>query len=351
MNNCEVKAGMETGEKRRDRAIDGLRAVMIMLIVLLHSCRFGVSWLSGTLGNLFFFLISGYLLTDSKRWKSFDEGSADAARPGLFVFLWDRLKKIYPAYLLSTAVLFVLGHTKSLILLLANVALVSSGWFWDDETINGPAWFLCVLLIDYVLFYVLNRFVSRKYRPYAVLVLFSLTFGLARINLDLPFLYGRTMSGISEFMLGCLLKYGMNRIPSKLRYPIAAASGVIWAAALTAAVIFGADRALIDGGVFYAVILVPLLVISTVYGRFIPKCFSLYPLALLGEKSMYLFIWHVAVQQVLNIVIGNKGNWFENIWTELLYLIVLIVFCFGYSRVEEYVRRKIKDFPLIRFRG
>ena len=305
----------------RISSIDGLRTIMIMFIVLLHSCRFGVSWGSGTYANLFFFAISGYLLFGRR------------AQGGLHTFLFNRLKKIYPAYILSTGVLILFGYFKGFFNLLLNITLTSSGWFYDDETLNGPAWFLCVLLLAYIVFYIISRFIDIRYQPYVILVLMIAFYLTGIAGLSIPFLYSRTMIGISEFMAGCLLRCLTDIISPDKRYTVALILGAVFAAVLILR--FGFSVSIGNTIILYGLILIPLMIFISVNGKVITGILSVKPLAYLGQKSLYLFVWHRPLLSVFNRVIKNENTWISDIRFELAYVVFVIAFCLVYGLIES----------------
>jgi peptidoglycan/LPS O-acetylase OafA/YrhL len=81
-------------------ALDGIRALSVLLVILSH---LGVSWASGAHGVMAFFVLSGFLIT----WLLLKESEA-AGRISLRSFYARRTLRIFPAFYVFWITYFVL---------------------------------------------------------------------------------------------------------------------------------------------------------------------------------------------------------------------------------------------------
>ncbi|MCC6629363.1 MAG: acyltransferase [Chloroflexi bacterium] len=167
-------------------ALTGLRVLLIAYIVVFHMRALNLLKVPEVVDAYFelrssmslFFLLSGFVLAYHYA------GRFEASLSGFWPYLWDRLCRILPLYLVS----FIVVTPITLLLVepipplvtaaswVANLfllqAFVAHPWFhrW-----NVPAWYLSVLLVFYVAFPFFARVVlSRLHRPRAHLALLAL---------------------------------------------------------------------------------------------------------------------------------------------------------------------------------
>ena len=144
----------------RNQACDGLKLVMIVIVVMHHSGYLHGILRHGYMSVELFFMASGYMLMRSAQ-----------ARPEVTAgqYALGRLRKLYPHYVLSFAVYFVYhmigagrvdgafllrGLTE--LLLVQNLGLTAEGGF------NYPCWYICVLFFGSAALYGLQRRISRR---------------------------------------------------------------------------------------------------------------------------------------------------------------------------------------------
>lgn len=95
--------------KRTDHipALDGLRGFAALMVVLAHLPKVGLAAspppLSGALGVMLFFILSGFLMGHLYLWKPFD-------RPSAIRYMAARVARIFPLYYLVVIACFVLTH-------------------------------------------------------------------------------------------------------------------------------------------------------------------------------------------------------------------------------------------------
>ena len=167
----------------RLKSLDGLRGIIALVLAFLfhYYCSFSANPLGisnverlSTLAYLFF-LISGFGLFLNCR--------QQVTQMSIARFMLKRVSKWYPLFLATTfctAILIYIsrlivrnldftGTTDNLYHLLLNVILIHSGVAEDGQSFNTPAWFLGVLVINYFIFYCVERSkLSSKYVFYVL---------------------------------------------------------------------------------------------------------------------------------------------------------------------------------------
>lgn len=200
-------------EKReRLQALDGLRAVFGMGIVIYHAgSAFGAPFsgalgpvyqYGGYFGNYFFFLLSGFLANYQK---------VETGEGPFWGSLRKRLRRVYPVYTLSNLAMMVfetgalsLGRT------CATFLMVSTGGVFPMPY-NFPGWFLCVLLLCGLVHEALRRLPDRRL-CLALCALLALG-GAVLEGLDgsVPLLSRVCGEGYLNYFLGVLLAEWLRR--------------------------------------------------------------------------------------------------------------------------------------------
>lgn len=230
--------------KGRIRSFDAFRGLVILLVVTIgHYWQFtpaeyyadGTNAFTRELTNVisqcsfrytysmmeFLFLLSGFQMY--KYYDIIREGNI-----GFLGYMKKRMKRLYPLYLITTVIM-----TAGLIvyqkiaqedwysrraegyLVMKNLLCVQS-WNSDASSINGPLWFVSVLVFCVILFYVLSR-LSLKVKdgiwlmgiPVAVGILFSTA------GSPWPFLNQLMCRGYLGFFLGVILASFAHKISRK----------------------------------------------------------------------------------------------------------------------------------------
>ena len=149
-----------TAKAQRNHALDGLKLLMIIIVVLHHSGYLSGFLRRGYMSVEFFFMASGCMLMRSALAKR-------EMTTGQYVL--GRLRKLYPHYVLSFAVYFVYSMIRaggadgafllrglSEMLLVQNIGITADGGF------NYPCWYICVLLFGSAALYWLQKRISKK---------------------------------------------------------------------------------------------------------------------------------------------------------------------------------------------
>jgi peptidoglycan/LPS O-acetylase OafA/YrhL len=229
-------------------SLDGLRAVSIGGVLLAHSTAgSSASWLhaagerAGSLGVLFFFVISGYLITTLLRREREKYGRID-----LLAFYRRRILRIFPAfyaYLAVIAGLTVAGvlHVSSRELTAAGLHVWNYGGLWLTGTDDGR-WFLghfwtLALEEQFYLLWPLTVVLVGLRRAAIVAILVCVSAPLLRVACYflLPQARGMTVmmlpTGADAILVGCLaalLERGLRfeRLVARFASPAGAAMGL-----------------------------------------------------------------------------------------------------------------------------
>lgn len=289
-----------------------------------------------------FFFLSGFLMYESYHQRIQKSGMS------LRKFLFPKMKKIYPLmivmalwmWLTERIGLALLGAYPlhgdggkvrySFFSLLLNMAGLQTGWISDGDVhaVNGPSWFVSVILICYVLFYLILRYAkSRK----TELVLFGiLTAGgmlFTVFPVELPLLYSCVARGYFGFFGGALIWYITKEwSPAKKE-----ASSIVILAVLTAVLVWLLLPAPEERRVNYPALCIVWGCCSylAIYGKVCSAVFSLPPLQWLGKRSMSVFLCNLptdALLSLLNQVFGWQLDYSRTeIWMIHVVVSLLIV--------------------------
>lgn len=208
--------------KERYYNLDIIKAIAALLIVFHHYQQVSgvkfqwVNFYGGVIyfGNLveLFFLISGFVMAVSNK-----KGK------GVLRKFIDKCIRIYPSTILACSALiitvyigyFLLGefiHTSAdytnIVTIISSYLLIFSGWFLNIGLgINNPTWYLCVLLLCYIIYYTIEV-ISEKTGINENIVYFLvalISFIGKYVGQSSPFFYIANKRGYTCFFLGILL--------------------------------------------------------------------------------------------------------------------------------------------------
>lgn len=148
-------------QNRRSHAMDGLKLLFMLIIVVYHSGYFYDHFQRGYLAVELFFMVSGYMLMRTLQTKP------QLKTGGYFK---NRLAKLYPHYLFSFLVMFLatsvyrngsiswsmIRNALPEMLMIQNLGIFPGG-------VNYPCWYLPVLVYGGVLVFFLGRKLSQKW--------------------------------------------------------------------------------------------------------------------------------------------------------------------------------------------
>lgn len=297
-------------------ALDGLRAVAVVAVILYH---LDFAWIpGGFLGVDLFFVLSGYLITGILLEERSRTGRIDLGR-----FWTRRVRRLLPAFaLVSIAVslhawatadpvtLFTIrGDSFAAIFYGANWWFIHKGSSYFDEFASPSplrhTWSLAIEEQFYLvwpafvgLFLRMGRGRDALLRGVSVALLVgSLVWLSALYRVEDPSVaYFHTGGRVHELLVGALLAAVMRRRASAALSRIAAAGQVPAFLALCALFVFVHDTSprYFRGGSFAASLLIAGLIASVdlVPGGSLARLLSRPPIVLVGKISYGLYLWH-----------------------------------------------------------
>lgn len=170
----------------------------------------------GYLGVELFFMVSGFVM-----FLSFDIQKNTFSH-----FLKKRIIRIYPVMIITTIIAAIgqwvslgcFGHVSALEVgdgrntleaFVLNIIGVQCGWSanHDSMSINGPTWFISIVMICYMLFYVIMKYCGNEKEKmnicFALLIVIGIYLG--QHNIDFPLLYESCGRGYTSFFIGTLM--------------------------------------------------------------------------------------------------------------------------------------------------
>lgn len=221
---------------KRNKTLDGIKAISIISIVFYHMGKQPY----GFLGVDIFFVIAGYLTTISIQ-RKIEKGCFNCAR-----FIADRLKRIYPAVVISSLVCLAIGYigmlpddyenlSEQIIasnLLSENVlSAITTGDYWNVVNDYKPLmhmWYVGVLFEFYLFYSVCYALLNRTKKSFncihigiVILTILSLfVYLLPCVNDSVKFYY--LPFRFFEFGVGALIVLFQLKHPNKEIYYISA---------------------------------------------------------------------------------------------------------------------------------
>lgn len=303
--------------KTRLTNLDVIKAVAAVFIVFHHyqqifDVRFsGINFFGGSFywGRMveLFFVISGFVMVTSD-----DPEDYHVVRSFL-----KKCARIYPPVMLSVTVLLLLQGAHSLVYgdmmfaktyslgqIITSYLLIFNGFgFHVGLGVNNPTWYLCVLLLCYVVYYTIkivfrerNRWKIALYLLITGIAGFAVCFPLMDMD-QIPFMEWGNLRGYCCFFMGVLIAVFQNELRNKRFGAVAGAAAiVIWLTATVSGII----------GVDYWPTLVILLFGGMVMLATSIKQIPYQAIQKAGGVSYEVFLWHVptfyAVQFVSEIL-------------------------------------------------
>ena len=220
----------------------------------------------------------------------------------LMDFMWGRMKRLYPMMIVTTFFIVFLQiintfftHTSILKPLkisdvILNVFGMQTGWIsdLDERAINGPTWYISVLMICYLFMFVIQRFIgNKKIRCIAYLLLFELGILCFLRPIRFPFLYSCCGRGYIGFFMGALVAklYEKEKLKKKAYGLIAGILLIVIYKLLGESMgsIYGFT--VLNCGLF-------LLLLSISSEKLLPK---LKGITYLGDISFGIYLWNIPI--------------------------------------------------------
>ncbi len=294
-------------------AIDSLKGIIMLFIVLFHINATSVfdgafnKYLhpiyqyGGAFGNYFFFMISGYLLSNSTKAK------IQKRQLEFGAFIKRRFIKIYPLYAISSltclALLIKQGGQTNLQTILLNFLMISHGWVQNVTRYNTPCWFICVLFLCYIYFYFICYFSGQNENHFICLSAAMAFWGYILLikNWDFPFNYYQNGEGLFSFFTGCCLHTVYTNLSSECKKAFSLIGGGIAGISIILCSKYGIANILGDFRIVCILFLCPVLIICSIDLKIISTILKFPLFKLLGKISMPLLFWHMPLIKIYQI--------------------------------------------------
>ncbi len=274
----------------------------------------------GYLGNYTFFILSGFCMDYSYKHKLI-HGNYTFKQ-----FITSKLIKIYPIYFLS--LLFyvcILGpssiNMKKEIL---SFLMISSGWVDDIYPDNTVAWFFCVIMLLYIIYYFVcflqNKISFNLYLPVFIILIFA-GYSLYSLDLSFPFMYAHDGEGLLYFSIGVCLSNFMKTHTTKTLKFLSYLGILILLMYSILCIKYDVDTVSGDTALICGIMISTITIIWLLNTHFMSCFFK--KIAPLGSISMEMCLFHLPVNHIfyhLNTSLKNNTL----IWI-LLYITTLII--------------------------
>ena len=292
-----------------------------------------------------FFMISGFVMY---------MGYYDVVREGRISFgpfMINRIKRIYPLMILTVLAAAVgelcwdqpvvakPGSSRTTLkAVILNLFGVQSGWVGDhvDYSVNGPTWFISILMICYIFFFLILKGCSKN--KMSENIIFALMIFLGIFLYDnapgWPLLYGACGRGYVCFFSGILIAKLERDISFKNKKFTCFAVGVL------GIIIFALTRSLggvwnhaLMRGVFFNICLLLAIINCDLFGKITNNGFFKYA----GEISFGIFLWNIPVLVWVKRFDEAFGKIipFESFLTLLTISIITILIAAFFNKVIE----------------
>lgn len=296
-------------------ALTALKGIFILVIAFHNSMLVqplfdavpGVAFLSlfgGALGNSIFFVLSGFCMACGYRDKIASHGISFRD------FLWRRLKKLYPLYLITNIVSIFLDTVMygmsavNLEKIASTFLLKLGGGLRTEGPYNAPTWFLCSLFFCYVVFFFCCYHAKTPTRYWCGITL-GIVLGhfLAHSESPLPFCSVSNGVGMMNFFVGCALAQV---------YPLIRPNAHKWAVPLSFTLLlfsfylfmaYGTGIICGDVSAAFALVIAPLTVYLALAGGLCSRILRWRPLVFLGKISSSIFFWHLVLFYAFRILL------------------------------------------------
>ncbi len=317
-----------------NRAIDGLRGIAILLVLLFH--LFPKQFSFGYVGVDIFFVLSGFLITQIIYTKLKSNTFSFAE------FYRNRVRRIFPAMLIVLASTLLIGylflfpneltvlgrHVQSSSLFYQNFRLISEAGYWDKASTLKPLlhfWSLSVEEQFYLFWPILILILYRLRLNFtlALSVVFLVLLILPQFA-DIDHFY-HSLSRFWELCLGGVVfaitdKYDVSKKIHQFRF-------VVYLLFI-AAIGFSYENNSFDLFKTLFMTISAGLLIALLVSNQNQKFFSIYPLVFLGLISFPLYLWHYVIigyAHIFGFDVKSLGFWIALVSVVLAYLTYIFV--------------------------
>ncbi len=307
-------------QRARLDQLDGIKGIICFFIIFVHyygrtpSGKFPLSFMPDVLtrrGWMFvelFFIISGFVCALSYKNKIKDMHFGK--------YLGDRIKRLYPSVILITLfdvlvrVVGILATGDSYRLNVFN--LIKSLTFattlvYNEEPFPTVIWYIHVLFLCYLVYFFIAKQKTQTRYILSVISLLIVGWVLYSQRIEFPFLYRNIGRGYLAFSVGVLICEFQSSASKKAKRIV---SWVLFAiSAFTLGLSYFSTFEAVYGDFLFALttLLFPTLLICALNIKPIEKIFASTPFVFFGKLSMAIFLVHVPILNLFNIIYYKTG--------------------------------------------
>ena len=311
-------------KSKRISALNGVKGWFIYFVVIYHifngtgivaDILAPIKNYGGFIVNYLFFMLSGFLTAYSFSVKKSKDRN-------FFGYIKGKLVRLYPLYLISN--LWMLGYdvyikltTFKVSFLILVLTMQTGGSITDSYPYNVPCWFICTLMVCYIVHYLIRHLCKDDAKKYMWVYygMFVLGLVLLRNSYNIAFLYNHNGEGFTNFFLGCILfeQYRLFKNNKKILYPLFLCGLLL--------MIFPNTRQYIGDARYLVIFIIcPVTILLSLENRIVNKFFSCKLSQILGKISMCVFFIHTTGP------LYNLPSYFSNYNVGfLVYILVVIV--------------------------
>ncbi len=322
----------------RFNALTGLKGICCLMIMVLHSFKpEGIPTITTFIqdyfpdfGNYVFFMISGFLMA------SFYKDRILERKITFHDFFLNKFIKFYPLYALTNIIAMLLdiaenGTVHFSVSRIALILVMGNGGTLDEyEMYNYPTWFICVLVVCFVVFFFI-AYISNgnttKYLAGAVIMI-SIGYWVRGFGIRAPFLYGLTANGYVNFFIGVILAEVYRRIGNNKKVAACTFGTIIllMVLMLTDKRGFGAFWGQWTMALPFCI--APLLIYVCMAVPVVNKFMSNPVLMFIGNLSISIYFWHAITSYLYSFTIRDSvAQSFGYAAYYCIYLITTFVVC------------------------
>lgn len=254
-------------------------------------------------------------------------------------FIFKRIKRLYPFYIFTTLSilvtdtihmivtgrLYINGSDQfrySLSSLFKNFFMLQGGWIDYDQSYNGIAWYLSVLIGCYILFFAALKIRGGCHAKYIYLILILIGLTIINYHIDgIPIVNIHIARGLESFFIGCLLADLRNKIEFKKFRKIASLyffTALLWILCSAFIGVNPGNLNIVVG--VYACPAIILLFWLTPLGNIFNGKWT----KRLFKPSYYIYLIHVLVLIWMHLLIGDRID-FNSIQMLVFYLALVVI--------------------------
>lgn len=320
------------------------------LMIFFHHFNFrqpnggGMFSVGGDFGVAFFFILSGFVLSQSFHQKE----PLSLRRTTILNFILKRISKIYPLHVLCFFIANYLQLPSSIIdwsnLFLLQSWVPIKKWYFSG---NAVGW----CLSDFLFFYALFPYVSYLYVKYkqkfikwfcALVCIYILIIPLIPTKLEDGLIYINPLSRSLDFIFGIVISWIYNQIKGISNF--ISLIDVLTVSALSIAIWYIYPSKYNLSLLWWPSVALILLYSVTTYNRFL----SFRPFVKFGDVSFSFYLIHVLAKKGFDIVLKDLGLTFIDPHIRLIIILTLTIFAafivhkYYVLPIEKYIRKHLK---------